>query len=63
MASTGECHAGNTTAAHAGGYPGLTVAAPAAHLSRAEVREACCGHPVPGWPRPSPHHPDRSHRH
>ena len=38
MASIGECHAANTTAAHAGGYPGLTVAAHAAHLSRAGVR-------------------------
>ena len=48
MASIGEYHAGTTTAAHAGGYLGLIVAAPAAHLSCAGVREASRGHPVPG---------------
>ena len=68
MASIGECHAGTTAAARGGGYLGLIVAAPAAHLSCARlscaaVCEAPYGHPVPVWPRPSTNHPDRSHRH
>jgi hypothetical protein len=64
MASTGECHAGTTTAAHGGGYLDLIVAAPAAHLSCTGVCEAPYGHLVlPVWPWPSPNHPDRSHRH
>ncbi|MGD0935466.1 MAG: hypothetical protein ABR922_12955 [Streptosporangiaceae bacterium] len=64
MTSIGECHAGTTTAAHGGGYLGLIVAAPAAYLSCTEACEAPHGHSVlPGWPWPSPNHPDRSHRH
>ncbi len=69
MASIGGCHAGTTAAAHGGGYLGLIVAAPAARLpcARLSCTEACgapYGHPVlPGWPWPSPDHPDRSHRH